>query len=72
MATSCILRVINHKIKNKAMNKETYIAPSIEVVSVETESMIATSTYYIHMSNSPTNSDASMANGFRGDWFDFD
>ena len=54
------------------MNKETYIAPSIEVVNVETESMIAASTFYINMSNSPTNSDASMANGFRGDWVDFD
>ena len=53
------------------MNKETYIAPSIEVVNVETESMIASSTFYINMSNSPTNSDASMANGFRGDWVDF-
>ena len=53
------------------IKKETYIAPSIEVVNVETESMIASSTFYINMSNSPTNSDASMANGFRGDWIDF-
>ena len=53
------------------MDKKTYIAPSIEVVSIETESMIASSPFYINMSNAPTDSDASMANGFRGDWIDF-
>ncbi len=49
------------------MNKETYIAPSMEVVNIETESLMISAS----ISNNSTNQDASMANGFRGDWIDF-
>ena len=36
----------NHKLKLKIMEKETYIAPTIEVINIETqESMLAGSDY---------------------------
>ena len=48
------------------MDKKTYIAPSIEVVSIETESMIA-------QSQIPVGGEGKeqLSNGFRGDWIDF-
>ena len=48
------------------MNKETYITPSMEIVNIETESMIA-------MSSIPVGGEGNeqLSNGFRGDWIDF-
>ena len=48
------------------MNKETYIAPSIEVMNVEMAEMLATS-------NIPVGGEGNqqLSNGFRGDWIDF-